>query len=37
MDNSTLKQTLPRNKDDTERAAALVALGYPAIEPVSSC
>ncbi|MFM9886485.1 MAG: DUF5071 domain-containing protein [Burkholderiales bacterium] len=25
---------LPRNKDDAERAMALVALGYPAIAPV---
>ena len=36
MDASSLKRLLPRNKDDAESARALVALGYPAVEPVLS-
>lgn len=34
MDAKSLKRLLPRNKDDAEGAKALVALGYPAVEPV---
>jgi hypothetical protein len=34
MDARSLKRLLPRNKDDAEGAKALVALGYPAVEPV---
>jgi hypothetical protein len=29
-----LTRQLPRNKDDAQGAAALIALGYPAVEPV---
>ena len=36
MDASSLKRLLPRNKDDAEGAKALVAMGYPAVEPVMS-
>ena len=36
MDASSLKRLLPRNKDDAQSAKALVALGYPAVEPVLS-
>ena len=31
---SDLTRQLPRNKDDAEGAAALIALGYPTVEPV---
>ena len=34
MDKATLTRLLPRNKEDAPRAAALVALGYPTVEPV---
>jgi Domain of unknown function (DUF5071) len=34
MDAKSLKRLLPRNKDDAEAARALVALGYPAVEPL---
>ena len=36
MDEKSLKRLLPRNKDDAESAKALVAMGYPAVEPVLS-
>ena len=36
MDASSLKRLLPRDKDDAESAKALVAMGYPAVEPVLS-
>ena len=34
MDAKSLKRLLPRTKEDAEGAKALVALGYPAVEPV---
>jgi hypothetical protein len=34
MDAKSLKRVLPRDKDDAEGARALVALGYPTVEPV---
>jgi len=34
VDKTTLNRLLPRNKEDSPRAAALVALGYPTVEPV---
>lgn len=34
MDAKALKRLLPRSKDDAEGARALVALGFPAVEPV---
>jgi Domain of unknown function (DUF5071) len=34
MDTGTLKRLLPRDKNDVEGARALVALGYPTVEPV---
>jgi hypothetical protein len=34
MDAKSLKRLLPRNKDDAEGAKALVAIGYPTVEPV---
>ena len=34
MDKASLKRLLPQDKEDVPRAAALVALGYPAVEPV---
>ena len=36
MDASSLKRMLPRNKDDAAGAEALVAIGYPGVEPVIS-
>jgi hypothetical protein len=36
MNAKSLKQLLPRNKDDAEGAKALVAIGYPTVEPVMS-
>lgn len=34
MNAATLKQMLPRNKEDAVGAKALTALGFPAVEPV---
>ncbi|HSF47698.1 MAG TPA: DUF5071 domain-containing protein, partial [Burkholderiales bacterium] len=34
MDAKSLKRLLPRDKDDAEGARALVALGYPVVEPI---
>jgi hypothetical protein len=34
MDAKSLKRLLPRDKNDAEAAKALVALGFPALEPV---
>jgi hypothetical protein len=34
MDAKSLKRLLPRTKDDAEGAKALVAIGYPTVEPV---
>jgi hypothetical protein len=34
MDAKALKSVLPGNKDDAEGAKALVALGFPTVEPV---
>lgn len=34
MDTKSLKRLLPRDKDDAEAAKALVALSFPAVEPV---
>ena len=34
MDAKSLKRLLPRDKDDADGARTLVALGYPAVEPV---
>jgi hypothetical protein len=34
MDKKQLRELMPRDKNDAARAHALVALGYPAIQPV---
>jgi len=36
MDAKSLKRLLPQDKDDAEGAKALVAIGYPTVEPILS-
>jgi hypothetical protein len=36
MDAKSFKRLLPRDEDDAETARALVALGFPVLEPVMS-